>query len=409
MAGQLDRLDQFAVVQGGMVAPREFVGGAVSAGIYPNNRLDLGAIMSERAPCTAVALFTRNRVRGASVEIDTQRLRDGSARAIVFNSGNANTYTGPEGHADALRMADVFAACNRLPPEEVLVASTGVIGFRLPMEKVVPGIERLRLDSVDGIDVARAMMTTDAGPKSIAVEVPLGSGLVRLGGACKGAGMIHPNMATMFAFLTTDAALEAGHARQMLRAAVDDSFNLISIDGDQSTSDTALLFANGAAMAGPLRPDTPDAELFECALRVVCSHLAQEMLRGSEGVTKVFAIEVCGAPDVSQARQAARAISTSLLVKTAVHGGDPNWGRLVMALGNSGVPFDPAVLDIWIGDTQVVREGRPADYEESRVAAHLRGAEASISLDLKNGDAKAVAWGTDLSKEYVEINSAYMT
>ena len=391
------------------MAPRDFVGGGLAAGIKASGVPDLGAILSTRAPCVAAATFTTNRVRGAAVEIDRQRVANGRARGIVFNSGNANTYTGPEGHADALRMAALFAARHNLPEDEVLVASTGVIGFRLPMDKVAAGIEALELSSTDGIDIATAMMTTDVGPKSIAIEVPLRGGAVRLGGAAKGAGMIHPNMATMFAFLTTDAALDPDHARALLGRAVDDSFNLISIDGDQSTSDTALLLANGAAMEAPLVAGGDDAGTFARALDAVCGWLAREIVRGGEGVAKLITMEVRGAPDAQTARQAARAISTSLLLKTAVHGGDPNWGRVLMALGNSGVEFDPAELDVWIGDTQVVSDGRPADYDEPAVAAHLQNPECRIAVDLHSGQGRAVAWASDLSKEYVEINAAYMT
>ena len=405
----MSKLGDFTVVPGGVVAPREFLAGTASAGIKADGNLDMGAILSTRRPCTAVGTFTSNRVRGASIDINIDRLADGYASAIIFNSGNANTYTGPEGHADALRMTRQFAEKQNLPEDQVLVASTGVIGFRLPMDKVTAGIATLKLDSNDGLDLARAMMTTDVAPKSIAIDVPLRDTCVRIGGAAKGAGMIHPNMGTMFAFLTTDAALHADHAHQLLRTAVEKSFNLISIDGDESTSDTALLFANGAAMPNPLIPGSGDEERFAQALDTICQHLAQEILRGGEGVTKVFAVEVTGASSQQEARRAARAISTSMLVKTAIHGGDPNWGRVVMAVGNSGIQFDPAVLDICIGDTQVVHQGRPTNYNEASVATHLQGAEARIGLNLHAGDWTAVAWGTDLSKDYVDINSAYMT
>ena len=404
-----ERLGEFTVVPGGVVAPRDFVGGGIAAGIKPSGDLDLGAILSTREPCTVAGTFTTNRVKGPSVVVNIGRVADGQARAIVFNSGNANTFTGPEGHADALRIGDAFAARHDLPRDDVLIASTGVIGFRLPMDKVLAGIEALALDSMDGVDVATAMLTTDAGPKSVAVEVPLAAGTVRLGGAAKGAGMIHPNMATMFGFLTTDAALDPGHARELLRPAVDGSFNLISIDGDQSTSDTVLLFANGAAGDAPIEPGSDDAAMFARALDAVTRWLAREMVRGGEGVTKVIDIEVRGAADQAQARAAARAISTSMLVKTAVHGGDPNWGRIIVALGNSGAEFDPSALDLWIGATQVVVGGSPADYEEASVAAHLQGPDCRIAVDLHAGPASSEAWGCDLSKEYVEINSAYMT
>ena len=275
------------------------------------------------------------------------------------------------------------------------------------MDLVEAGIRGLQLTSTDGTDVAEAMMTTDAFPKSVSIEVPLSSGTVRIGGAGKGAGMIHPNMATMHCFITTDATVDAARADKLLHTAVDESFNMISVDGAMSTSDTVLIFANGASGAPSLAG--PDAETFGRALRAVCGHIAREMVRSGEGVTKVLAIEIGGGTDVADARRAARKISTSLLVKTAVHGGDPNWGRIVASLGESGAEFDPDALDIWIGDTCVVQDGRIQDYHERDVAAHLQQAQCRIAIDLHAGPASATAWTGDLSEEYVVINAEYMT
>lgn len=289
------------------------------------------------------------------------------------------------------------------------MASTGVIGFHLPMPKVLAGVKALELTPDAGDAVARAMMTTDIGPKTLAIEVPVSGGTIRIGGAAKGAGMVHPNMATMFVFMTTDAELNGGTLQRLLSEAVTDSFNLLSIDGDQSTSDTALLLANGASETGSIQEGTADAEAFTRGLRAVCRWLAQEIVRGGEGVTKVFAVTVRGASDDATARQAARAVTTSSLVKTAIHGGDPNWGRIVMALGNSGADFDPGLLDIWIGDTQVVRDGAPAVYEEAMVAEHFQQPDVMIDVALNQGEASATAWGGDLSAEYVAINAEYMT
>jgi glutamate N-acetyltransferase/amino-acid N-acetyltransferase len=277
------------------------------------------------------------------------------------------------------------------------------------MPKVLAGVEALELTAEAGADVAAAMLTTDVAPKTLAIEVPVSSGTIRIGGAAKGAGMVHPNMATMFVFMTTDAEVEGATLQRLLSAAVADSFNLISIDGDQSTSDTALLLANGASETGLLQEGTADATAFTRGLHAVCRWLSREIVRGGEGVTKVFAVTVRGASDEATARQAARAITTSSLVKTAVHGGDPNWGRIVMALGNSGASFDPDVLDIWIGDTQVVRQGAPAVYDEATVAEHLQHPDVTIEVALNQGEASATAWGGDLSAEYVAINAEYMT
>jgi glutamate N-acetyltransferase/amino-acid N-acetyltransferase len=402
-------LDGFRVVPGGTLAPRRFIGGGVAAGIKATADLDLGAILSTRTPCQSAATFTTNRVRGTSVTINQERLGKNPARGIVFNSGNANTYTGARGRADALAFIDGFAGRFGVPADEILVASTGVIGFHLPMPKVLAGVEALKLTAEAGADVATAMLTTDVGPKTLAIEAQLSSGTIRIGGAAKGAGMVHPNMATMFVFMTTDAEVDGGTLQRLFSAAVADSFNLISIDGDQSTSDTALLLANGASGTGSLQAGTADAAVFARALQAVCQWLAQEIVRGGEGVTKVFAVTVRGASDEATARQAARAITTSSLVKTAVHGGDPNWGRIVMALGNSGAAFDPDLLDIAIGDTQVVRQGAPAVYDEAKVAGHLRRPDVTIEVALNQGEASATAWGGDLSAEYVAINAEYMT
>ena len=402
-------LDGFRVVPGGTLAARGFVGGGVAAGIKATSDLDLGAILSTRTPCQSAATFTTNQVRGTSVTINQERLRRKPARGIVFNSGNANTYTGAGGRADALEFIDAFAGRFGVPADEVLVASTGVIGFRLPMPKVLAGVEALELTAEAGADVAAAMLTTDVAPKTLAIEVPVSTGTIRIGGAAKGAGMVHPNMATVFVFMTTDAEVEGATLHRQLSAAVADSFNLISIDGDQSTSDTALLLANGASETGLFQEGTADATAFTRGLQAVCRWLSREIVRGGEGVTKVFAVTVRGASDEATARQAARAITTSSLVKTAVHGGDPNWGRIVMALGNSGASFDPDVLDIWIGDTQVVRQGAPAVYDEATVAEHLQHPDVTIEVALNQGEASATAWGGDLSAEYVAINAEYMT
>ena len=402
-------LDGFRVVPGGTLGPRGFVGGGVAAGIKATGALDLGAILSTCTPCQSAATFTTNRVCGASVTVNKERLAKGPARGIVFNSGNSNVFTGARGRADALAFIDAFAGRFDVPADEMLVASTGVIGFHLPMPKILAGVEALELTPDAGEAVARAMMTTDIGPKTLAIEVPLSTGTIRIGGAAKGAGMVHPNMATMFVFMTTDAEVAGGTLQKLLSATVADSFNLLSIDGDQSTSDTALLLANGASETGLIQEGTSDAKAFTRGLQVVCRWLAQEIVRGGEGVTKVFAVTVRGASDDATARTAARAVTTSSLVKTAIHGGDPNWGRIVMALGNSGAVFDPELLDIWIGDTQVVKQGAPAVYEEALVAEHFRQADVTIEVALNQGEANATAWGGDLSAEYVAINAEYMT
>ncbi len=401
------------VLAGGVAAPLGFEASGVHAGIK-QKRPDL-ALLYSRAVCSAAAVFTTNRVQAAPVLLTREHLAKsgGRARAVVVNSGNANACTGSRGLADAREMASQTAAALGVAPEEVLVASTGVIGVPLPMEVVVPGIRRAaaQLSREGGAAAARAILTTDTRPKEAALALTLTDGrVVRVGGMAKGSGMIHPNMATMLAFITTDAPVAPHDLAGLLRAAVDDSFNMITVDGDTSTNDMALLLANGQAGGPALAPGTRDFLALQAGVGAVATYLAREIARDGEGARRLIEVQVQGAQDNAQARQAARAIARSNLVKTAVAGADANWGRIVAAAGYSGACLDPERLSVWLGDVQVVRDGIAADYDESDAAGALCEPEVTIRVDLgTGGTGRATAWTCDMTEEYVRINASYRT
>lgn len=402
----------FTVEDNGTVtSPAGFLAGAVRCGIKPTappDKLDLGIIASDR-PCVAHACFTRNLVVGAPIRVSREHIRGGRARGIVFNSGNANTCTGEVGLAHAREMAERAAAIVGCSPTEMLVASTGVIGVMLPIERLREGFTRLRLTRDGGHDVAYSIMTTDTRPKETAVRLTIDGTVVTVGGVAKGSGMIHPDMATMFAFVTTDAALTHEYCRAALTSAVDRSFNMTTVDGDMSTSDMAVLLANGAAGNLPIEPGTSQAARFQEALDHVCVHLAREIARDGEGAECLIEVVVTGAADEADARRAARQVVRSNLVKAAVHGGDPNWGRILAALGMSGARFDPDRVVVDIGGIVVYRHGQPADFDPRAASAELKRPEVRVHADLAAGTASATAWGCDLTEAYVEINSHYTT
>ncbi|HWQ27553.1 MAG TPA: bifunctional glutamate N-acetyltransferase/amino-acid acetyltransferase ArgJ, partial [Dehalococcoidia bacterium] len=331
-----------AVVPGGHVTtPKGFLAGAVYAGIktYGEEKLDL-AILYSIAPCAAVAMFTTNAVKGAPLIVTRDHLRAARPRALVVNAGVANVATGREGLADAEEMCRLVAAKLDLAPEEVLVASTGVIGKRLPMERIRHGIADIGVTEDGGERFAHAIMTTDTRPKTACVRVTAGAREHVIGGVAKGAGMIHPNMATMFAFVTTDAPVEPAFLDRAFRQAVDDTLNMVSVDGDTSTSDMALILANGVAGGSPLDGFGPASEAFAAGLREVLTSLARQIARDGEGATRLLTVRVEGAASREDARAAARAVTASPLVKAAVWGRDPNWGRMLMAVGRSGARID---------------------------------------------------------------------
>jgi len=394
------------IAGGGVTTPRGFLAGAVKAGIKyaDRRRLDLGILLSE-TPCAAAGLFTTNKVKAAPVLLDIDRLKKGTARAVVMNSGGANACTGKQGMADAIETAALAARHTGVKPEETLTASTGVIGVTLPMERIRAAIPKIVLTREGGHDLALAIMTTDTVPKEAAVKA---DGFT-IGGILKGAGMIHPDLATMLCFLTTDAPVEAAFLRKALRKAADISFNMMSVDNDNSTNDTAVIMANGMAGGGMIKKGGKRAEAFQEALNALCIYLAKESARDGEGATKLIEVKVSGAASLKDARLAARAIAGSMLVKTAVHGSDPNWGRVLAAAGRSGAEVTPEKMELYIGGTGVVKDGEPVPFDKEEVVRHLDGKEVTIALNLHLGRWAANAWGCDLSEEYVKINAEYTT
>ena len=397
------------IPQGSVTSVRGFLAGAVRAGIKENvDKLDLGILYSER-PCSAAGVFTSNRVKAAPILLCHKHLADGRAQAIVANSGCANACTGEEGLRQAYEMAELTAAKLGIQPEDVLVASTGVIGNCLPMDRVRSAIDDIVLSSKGGDDLALAIMTTDRVSKQIAVRLDCRGRRYTLAGVAKGAGMIHPHLATMLCFLTTDAPARQDFLDAALRRAVDASFNMITIDGDSSTNDMVVVLANGLAGGEPLDAEHPAAEPFCDALSQVCTHLAKAICRDGEGATKLIEVRVEGAASDADARRAARGVAGSLLVKTAVYGEDLNWGRILAALGGSGADMAEAKTTLYLSGVCLYRRGCPLDYDERAARAALAGAEVELRLDLGLGESVATAWGCDITEEYVRLNSAYTT
>jgi glutamate N-acetyltransferase / amino-acid N-acetyltransferase len=401
---------QFRPLEGGSVTSAQgYSAGAVYSGLKTPGpeKLDLGILLSDR-PAAAAITLTQNSFAAAPVVLCRERIERGRARAVVVNAGNANACTGEQGLADAREMASLAARKTGLEPEDVLVASTGVIGVPLPMDLIRRGVDAIDLSADGGHVIARAIMTTDTRPKEVAVELELGGKTVKVGGMAKGAGMIHPNMATMLSFVTTDAAVDADFLRGALREAASDSFNMISIDGDTSTNDTLIVLANGAA-GNPVIRGGEDGAAFVAALTHVCAQLAKGIVADGEGATRVIRVEVRGARTDEDARSAARAVVRSNLVKAAVYGGDPNWGRVLCAIGYSGAHVDPNAVDLHVGDIQLVRAGSPVPGSREAAGDVMKQDEVVFVANLHVGDAGATAWGCDLTEAYVVENSAYTT
>ena len=400
-------------MKGGVLAAKGFFAAATSCGLKSKKgALDLGLIVSDR-PAAAAAMFTTNKMCAAPVIVSRRHARAGAVRVIVANSGNANACTGPEGLRHAAKMAELTAECLCVRPTDVLVASTGRIGIRLPMKKVAAGIKTASSVLARGTEaaerIARAIMTTDTFPKSYAVSVRTGGGPIRVGGIAKGAGMISPNMATMHCFITTDASVSAPLLRRALREAVADSFNCITVDSDMSTNDTVAVLANGAARGKTIRSAGRAYNTFSGALREVAQALALMLVRDGEGATRLVEINVKGARSAKDANAVARAVADSPLVKTAVHGGDPNWGRVAAAIGYAIALVKPERTRIALQKTATFDRGKPCRYSEKKLAAAMRRKQIAIDIDLGLGRAAARVWTCDLSKEYVTINADYHT
>ena len=390
-----------------ITAPRGFRAAAVAAGIKPQG-LDLALLVADQA-CTAAAVFTTNRAQAAPVIVSREHLLAGRARAVVVNAGCANAATGEPGLADARETAALLAARLGCAPQEVVVASTGVIGVPLPMPKLRAGIEAAcaQLSASAGAEAARAIMTTDTRPKQALLEFPLGGTTVRVAAMAKGAGMIAPNMATMLAFFTTDAAVAPQLLAQALRHAVGESLNRITVDGDTSTNDMAVVLASGAAAAPPIEAEGADFLAFQAALTAVARQIAEAIVRDGEGASRIAEVRVEGARSVADADRVVRTIAESPLVKTALHGGDPNWGRILAAAGRSGVDLDASLVDIWLGDVWVASQGAARAYDEAVAAAAVREDPVRIRVHLNAGAATSWMWTCDLTRGYVDINAHY--
>ena len=390
-----------------MTFARGFRAGAAACGVKSgiSDRLDVALIVSD-APCEAAALYTTNAVVAAPILVTRRHLALARPRAVAVNSGNANACTGEQGERDAEAMADAAARACGIASNEVVVASTGVIGVPLPVDRIASGIAAIAPSADGGDAAARAILTTDTRPKLATRELALSGGRVRIGGMAKGAGMIHPNLATMLCFLTTDAGIEGGALQEALETAAAQSFNAISVDGDTSTNDMALLLSNGRS---GVHLGGTEISRFADALAAVCVELAKGIVADAEGATKVFEVRVTGARGPEEARAAARTIASSNLVKTAVHGADPNWGRVLAAAGRSGARVDDRRATVRVGGHAVFERGAPRAYDAAAVTEALRAPEVLIELDLALGGASARAWGCDLSAEYVRINAEYTT
>ena len=412
MSGNVDGIRKIA---GGVTAAKGFKAASTAAGIKYRDRKDMALIYSE-APCKSAGTFTSNIVKAAPVKWDKNQVTGNvPARTVVINAGIANACTGEEGMGYCSQTADAAAAVLGIPAESVLVASTGVIGKQLPMDKIKAGIEAMAplLDggTDSGTEASKAIMTTDTKNKEVAVQFELGGVTVTMGGMCKGSGMIHPNMCTMLSFVTTDAAISKEMLQEALSEDIKDTYNMISVDGDTSTNDTVLLLANGLAGNEEIREKNSDYQVFCKALNYINETLAKKMAGDGEGCTALFEVTIVGAKTKDQAKVLAKSVITSSLTKAAIFGHDANWGRILCAMGYSGAQFDPEKVDLYFesaaGKMQIIKDGVAVDYSEEQATRILSEPEVTAVADIKMGDAKAAAWGCDLTFDYVKINADY--
>lgn len=407
-------------VPGGITAPKGFKAAGIAAGLKPSGSPDLTLIVSD-VEAIAAGVFTLNQVCAAPVTYCRDRLREKpSARAILCNSGQANAATGDQGLIDAIETAQALGQAMGIAAESILLTSTGVIGQRIKLDILKAGLPTLvaALSETGSDAAAKAICTTDTVPKSIALEMTMGDRPVRIGGICKGAGMIHPNMATMLGFITCDAAVSPPLWQAMVGRAADKSFNQVTVDGDTSTNDTVLALANGESRTPAITEPGPEADKLEAMLTAVCMHLAKAIARDGEGATCLIEVQVAGTADDAAARQIARTIAGSSLVKSAIFGRDPNWGRIAGAAGRAGVPFNQEELQIKLGDFVLMVGGQPQPFNRAAANAYLQQAAAGeylktdtvlITVSVGNGPGAGFAWGCDLSYDYVKINAEYTT
>ena len=402
-------------ITGGVTAARGFKAASTAAGIKYKDRQDMAMIYSQE-PCRSAGTFTTNIVKAAPVKWDKNQVTSGApARAVVINAGIANACTGEEGMGYCGQTAEAAALALGISAESVLVASTGVIGMQLPMDRITAGVKAMAplLDGSleSGTGASRAIMTTDTKNKEVAVRFELGGTTVTMGGMCKGSGMIHPNMCTMLSFVTTDAAISKELLQEALSQDIQDTYNMISVDGDTSTNDTVLLLANGLAGNKEITEKNEDYHTFCRALKIVNETLAKKMAGDGEGCTALFEVKVVGAETKEQAKILAKSVICSSLTKAAIFGHDANWGRILCAMGYSGAQFDPEKVDLFFesaaGEMQIIKDGVAVDYSEEQATRILSEPEVTAVADIKMGDAKAAAWGCDLTFDYVKINADY--
>lgn len=403
------------IITGGVTAARGFKAASTAAGIKYKDRQDMAMIYSQE-PCRSAGTFTTNIVKAAPVKWDKNQVTSGApARAVVINAGIANACTGEEGMGYCGQTAEAAALALGISAESVLVASTGVIGMQLPIDRITAGVKAMAplLDGSleSGTGASRAIMTTDTKNKEVAVRFELGGTTVTMGGMCKGSGMIHPNMCTMLSFVTTDAAISKELLQEALSQDIQDTYNMISVDGDTSTNDTVLLLANGLAGNKEITEKNEDYHTFCRALKIVNETLAKKMAGDGEGCTALFEVKVVGAETEEQAKILAKSVICSSLTKAAIFGHDANWGRILCAMGYSGAQFEPEKVDLFFesaaGKMQIIKDGVAVDYSEEQATRILSEPEVTAVADIKMGDAKAAAWGCDLTFDYVKINADY--
>ncbi|MBU1061694.1 MAG: bifunctional glutamate N-acetyltransferase/amino-acid acetyltransferase ArgJ [Candidatus Omnitrophica bacterium] len=398
------------VIKGGITSPKGFLASSVSCGIKKSGRNDLALLFSE-SPGLCAGQFTVNRFRSGSVSLSQMRIKKGLSQAIIANSGNANACVGKREIKDAEIVTEKLAGILRLDRNKVLIASTGIIGKSLPVMKIKKKIPDLvkGLKKVNGTRFSKAIMTTDTVHKECAVSVRLGNKDIRIGGAAKGSGMICPKMATMLAFFTTDALIERHALESAFRESVAQSFNRITVDGDMSTNDTAIIFANGIAGNRRIKKGSPDYHKFLTALKFLSIQLAKKIVLDGEGATRFVEIVSKGARDAESAEKVARSVAVSSLVKTMIAGGDPNWGRIASSVGSSGVKVDKEKVEIYLGKKLVMKNGAGTKVPRNKLLDVFKKKEIDIVIDLKSGRHSAKIWTCDLTEDYVKINAGYST
>jgi glutamate N-acetyltransferase / amino-acid N-acetyltransferase len=400
---------EWRIVEGGVTAPQGYLASGVSAGIKKKG-LDLAVLFSSQ-PASSAGVFTLNRILAAPVVLSKENLNAsrGRSRAVLINSGCANACTGERGMQDAILSAQCLASHLNVDPARILIASTGVIGAFLPVPKLLKGISAAvsALNSQGGTAAARAIMTTDTKEKCIAIEGRIGGKIVRIGGMAKGSGMIHPQMATMIAVICTDVKISPKELSRHLRRVNDRTFNCLTVDGDTSTNDTVFVMANGASEAVVM--DSKSSSFFEKGLEIVCEYLAKSIAEDGEGATKLVEVQVRGANDFETARKVAKTIANSSLVKTAIYGEELNWGRILCAVGYSGIPFDPERITLSLNGIPIFRNGSPVSSTRARAEKAMKAHEIQIEVDLAGGRSSARVWTCDLSHDYVNINASYIS